>query len=87
MTDRDGWARARRQRKAEPVKRALLLMALGLDPHLHYTDDELRGAARRQKTQLRPVRGTPGITATAIDAAYATLVGGSGAGPQLNLEV
>jgi hypothetical protein len=87
MTDRDGWARARRQRKGEPVRRALLLMALGLDPRLNYTDDELRGAWRRQKVHLRPDGGTPGITAVAVDAAYATLVGASGAGPPLTLEV
>ena len=86
MSDRATWARARRRRQGEPVRRALLLMALGLDPRLPYSPDELRRAWRRQKAAL--ARGTrpPGVSADALDAAYATLAGTTGAGPGISFE-
>jgi hypothetical protein len=87
MSDRATWAEARRRRQWEPVKRALLLMALGLDPCRTYSDAELRGAWRRQKMHRPPDGGSPGITAVAIDAAYATLVGATPAGPGVSLDI
>ncbi|HTT85897.1 MAG TPA: hypothetical protein VMF60_00895 [Acidimicrobiales bacterium] len=87
MGDRATWARARRRRREEPVRRALLLMALGLDPKVSYSPDELRRAWRRKKASLAHGARPPGVSAAALDAAYAALAGTSGAGSGISLEL
>jgi len=64
----------RRQMQKEPVERALMLMALGLDPRFTYSNHELQGAWRRRMAQIHPDKSGNGVTAAAINAAYLTLI-------------
>jgi hypothetical protein len=64
-----------RMKQKEPVERALLLIALGLDPRFDYTNDELQSAWRHRMAQVHPDGTGNGITAAAINAAYLTLIG------------
>ena len=66
-------SRTRMQQK-EPVERALMLIALGLDPRFDYTNAEIQSAWRRRMAQVRPDSSGNGITAAAINAAYLTLI-------------
>jgi hypothetical protein len=77
MTTTATRSRARMKQK-EPVERALLLIALGLDPRFEYTNDELQNARRHRMAQVHPEGSGNGITAAAINAAYLTLIGPSG---------
>jgi hypothetical protein len=58
----------------EPVERALMLIALGLDPRLTYTNHELQNAWRRRIAQIHPDTNGNGVTAAAINASYLTLI-------------
>ena len=56
-----------------PVERAVMLMALGLDPRFTYTDHELQSAWRRRRMHVRTGVGG-GVTNAAVNAAYVTLI-------------
>jgi hypothetical protein len=55
-----------------------MLITLGLDPRLTYTDHELQTAWRRRKTQVQPDTGGHTMVDAAINAAYVTLIGQAG---------
>ena len=58
------------------VERALLLIALNLDPQFTYTDHELQNAWRRRKSHVNSeLGGEKAVTVAAINAAYVTLIG------------
>jgi hypothetical protein len=56
------------------MEKVLMLMALGLDPRLTYTDHELQAAWRRRIAQAHPDKGGNPIVAAAINASYITLI-------------
>jgi hypothetical protein len=56
-----------------PLERALMLIALGLDPALSYTDRDLHGAWRRRIALVHPDTGGNGVAAAAINVAYMAL--------------
>ena len=68
------------------MRRALLLMVLGLDPATAHSKDELGRARRRRKAALGAGAGEPGVAAAAVDTAYATLTGAPGAGGAVRRE-
>jgi hypothetical protein len=68
-------AEAGERHHLSPVERALMLIALGLDPRFTYTDHELQSAWRRRRTQVQPDTGGHGIADSALNAAYVTLIG------------
>jgi hypothetical protein len=51
-----------------------MLIALGLDPDLTYSNGELQNAWRRRIAQIDPDAGGNGVTAAAINASYRTLI-------------
>jgi hypothetical protein len=59
--------------RGEPVERALMVMALGLDPRFEYTNHELQSAWRRRLADIHPDK--TGISSAAVNAAYLALVG------------
>jgi hypothetical protein len=61
------------RRAIQPVERALMLIALGLDPRFDYTDPELHGAWRRRIAVVHPDTGGNAVAAAAIDVAYISL--------------
>jgi hypothetical protein len=65
---------ARTHHQKEPVERALMLIALGLDPRFTYTNYELQNAWRRRLAQIHPDASGNGVTAAAINASYLTLI-------------
>jgi hypothetical protein len=67
-----------REEGLRPVDRALMLIALGLDPQFTYTDHELQSAWRRRKTQVQPGAGGHSMVDDAINAAYVTLINQAG---------
>jgi len=73
MTRRTLRARPYRQEKLAPVDRAVMLMALGLDPRFTYTDHELQCAWRRRRVGGHRDAGT-GVTNAAVNAAYVALI-------------
>jgi hypothetical protein len=75
MTDRATKSRHRMQDQKEPIERALMLIALGLDPRFTYTNHELQRAWRRRMAQIHPDTSGNGVTAAAINAAYLALLG------------
>jgi hypothetical protein len=56
------------------IERAVLLLALELDPELTYTDHELQSAWRRRKAQVQADTGGRTPVDAAINAAYVTLI-------------
>jgi hypothetical protein len=56
-----------------PMERALMLIALGLDPRLDYTDPQLQCAWRRRMIEVHPDRGGNGVIAAAVNASYIAL--------------
>ena len=60
--------------KLPPVERAVMLMALGLDPRFTYTDHELQSAWRRQRMHAPVDVDRNGVTKAAINAAYVALI-------------
>jgi hypothetical protein len=56
-----------------PLERALMLIALGLDPALSYTDRDFHGAWRRRIALVHPDTGGNGVAAAAINVAYMAL--------------
>jgi hypothetical protein len=64
----------RTHHQKEPVERALMLIALGLDPRFTYTNYELQNAWRRRIAQVHPDASGNGVTAAAINASYLTLI-------------
>ena len=73
MTNRAPSSQGVGRRVLQPVERALMLIALGLDPRFDYTDPELHGAWRRRITLVHPDTGGKGVAAAATDAAYLAL--------------
>ena len=65
---------ARAHHQKEPVERALMLIALGLDPRFTYTNYELQNAWRRRIAQIHPDASGNGVTAAAVNASYLTLI-------------
>jgi hypothetical protein len=64
------------QHELGPVERAVLLIALDLDPEFTYTDHELQTAWRRRKAHVKSETDKEkGGTVAAINAAYVTLIG------------
>jgi hypothetical protein len=64
------------QHQLGEVERALLLIALNLDPQFTYTDHELQAAWRRRKSHLNSeMGGEKTVTVAAVNAAYVTLIG------------
>ena len=64
------------QHQLGEVERALLLIALNLDPRFTYTDYELQNAWRRRKSHINSeIGGEKTVTVAAINAAYVTLIG------------
>jgi hypothetical protein len=61
--------------RLEPVERALMLIALDLDPRFTYTDHELQSAWRRRKVQVHSDIGGKTLVDVALNAAYVTLIG------------
>jgi hypothetical protein len=57
-----------------PMDRALMLMALGLDPGLSYSDRELHCAWRRRISEVHPDHGGNAVAAAAVSASYVALV-------------
>jgi curved DNA-binding protein CbpA len=55
------------------MERALMLMALGLDPRFSYTDTELHAAWRRRIAQVHPDNGGSAEMAAAVNASYIRL--------------
>jgi hypothetical protein len=70
-----------------PVERALMLMALGLDPRRTFTDFELQCAWRRRKDQVQPDTGGTTMIDAALNAAYVTLIGRAGVPRPLNVRL
>jgi hypothetical protein len=64
----------RTHHQKEPVERALMLIALGLDPRFSYTNYELQNAWRRRLAKVQPDASGNGVTAAAINASYLTLI-------------
>jgi hypothetical protein len=62
-----------RRPNLRPLERALMLIALGLDPALSYTDRDLHGAWRRKIAVVHPDTGGNGVAAAAINVAYMSL--------------
>jgi hypothetical protein len=62
-----------RRPRLRPLERALMLIALGLDPGLTYTDRDLHGAWRRKIALVHPDFGGNGVAAAAINVAYISL--------------
>jgi hypothetical protein len=60
--------------KLRMTDRILMLMALGLDPSLTYTDYELQGAWRRRMSQVHPDRGGNAVMAAAVNLSYMSLI-------------
>jgi hypothetical protein len=67
-------AGTRTHHQKEPVERALMLIALGLDPRFSYTNYELQNAWRRRLAQIHPDASGNGVTAAAINASYLALI-------------
>ena len=78
MTTQPRTARPRTKHQREPIERALMLLALGLDPRFSYTNYELQSAWRRRIAQIHPDASGNGVTAAAINASYLTLIQQSG---------
>jgi hypothetical protein len=68
-----GNATQSRRRNLRPIERALMLIALGLDPDLIYDDRELHGAWWRKIALVHPDTGRNGVAAAAINVAYMSL--------------
>jgi hypothetical protein len=64
---------ARKRQSLRPMERVLMLMALGLDPCLDYTDPELQAAWRRRIAQVHPDHGGNPVAAAAVNASYLSL--------------
>jgi hypothetical protein len=64
----------RQPRRLQPVERALMLIALDLDPRLTYTDHELQSAWRRRKIQVHSDTDGRTLVDAAINTAYVTLI-------------
>ncbi|MGH9018009.1 MAG: J domain-containing protein [Acidimicrobiales bacterium] len=71
---RNSTAMPTRRLGQEPVERALMLIALGLDPRFTYCNHELQTAWRRRISRVHPDKSGNGVTAAAINAAYLTLL-------------
>ncbi|HTT85771.1 MAG TPA: hypothetical protein VMF60_00260 [Acidimicrobiales bacterium] len=56
------------------MERAVMLMALGLDPRFTYTDHELQCAWRRRRMGVRNGAAGSGVTNAAVNAAYVALI-------------
>jgi hypothetical protein len=56
------------------MERVLMLMALGLDPRLNYTDHELQTAWRRRMSIVHPDKGGNSVAAAAVNASYLSLI-------------
>jgi hypothetical protein len=74
MTSRATKFKGHSQHELGPVERALLLIALDLNPQFTYTDHELQSAWRRRKAHVNS-EADKGGTVAAINAAYVTLIG------------
>jgi hypothetical protein len=74
MTRRASRSRACGHQKLPPVERAVMLMALGLDPRFTYTDHELQSAWRRRRMRTHGDIDRSGVTNAAINAAYVALI-------------
>jgi hypothetical protein len=74
MTNRVSRSRVGVHHGLGPVDRALMLIALGLDPQRTYTDHELQTAWRRRRALVQADNGGQGMMA-AVNAAYVTLIG------------
>jgi hypothetical protein len=61
--------------RLQPIERALMLIALDLDPRFTYTDHELQSAWRRRKVQVHSDTGGKTLVDAAINTAYVTLIG------------
>lgn len=76
MTNRVTKFKGHSQHQLDEVERALLLIALNLDPQFTYTDHELQNAWRRRKSYVSAeTGGEKTMTVAAINAAYVTLIG------------
>lgn len=64
----------RRPRRLPPVERAVMLMALDLDPRFTYTDHELQSAWRRRKVQVHSDTDEKTLVDAALNTAYVTLI-------------
>jgi hypothetical protein len=56
------------------VERAVMLMALGLDPRFTYTDHELQSAWRRRRMGSHGENDRNDVTNAAVNAAYVALI-------------
>lgn len=65
---------AREKRLLRPMERVLMLMVLGLDPRLNYTDPELQVAWRRRIAQVHPDYGGNSVATAAVNASYISLI-------------
>jgi hypothetical protein len=75
MARRVSRPRSCQQRTLPAVDRAVMLMALGLDPRFTYTDHELQSAWRRRRLRSGASPASNGGVATAaINAAYVALI-------------
>ncbi len=76
MTNRVTKFKGHSRQQLDEVERALLLIALNLDPQFTYTDHELQNAWRRRKSHVSAeTGGEKTMTVAAINAAYVTLIG------------
>ncbi len=64
----------RKKTPLQPMDRVLMLMALGLDPRLTYTDREIQAAWRRRIAQVHPDCGGNPVVAAAVNASYISLI-------------
>lgn len=64
----------RQPHRLAPVERALMLIALDLDPRLTYTDHELQTAWRRRKVQVHSDTEGRTLVDAAINTTYVTLI-------------
>jgi hypothetical protein len=63
----------RKKKSLRPMEQVLMLMALGLDPRLDYTDPELQAAWRRI-SQVHFDHGGNPVAAAAVNASYISLI-------------
>ncbi|MGH9018134.1 MAG: hypothetical protein ACRDY1_10350 [Acidimicrobiales bacterium] len=74
-------------RPLSPVERALMLIALDLDPRFTYTDHELQTAWRRRRSHVGPDSAGHTTVEAAINTAYVRLIGQAGIPRPMNVRL
>jgi hypothetical protein len=75
-------ARIRLQDQQEPIERALMLIALGLNPRNSYGKEELHAAWCRRMDEVETTMGGHPVMVDAINTAYGVVVRLDDQGPR-----